>query len=86
MDPEQMPEEPVVEPTPPPEPAFDDTVRVIYRLPDNGVAVVVPNPLCGLTLAEIIAKDVPAGVPHRIVDVSTIPTDRTFRAAWEWVD
>lgn len=34
-------------------------------------------------LAWIAAKDVPAGKPYRIVDVSDIPTDRTFRAAWE---
>ena len=31
------------------------------------------------------AKDVPAGKPHRIVDVSELPNDRTFRNAWEYV-
>ena len=31
----------------------------------------------------IALKDVPAGVPFKIVDVSEIPEDRTFRAAWE---
>lgn len=83
MEPETpMPEEPLPEPTP----AFADTVRVIYRTPDNGVAVLIPNPWAGLTIEEIIAKDVPAGTVHRVVDVSSIPTDRTFRAAWEWVD
>ena len=32
----------------------------------------------------IAAKDVPAGKPFQIVDVSDIPEDRTFRNAWEF--
>jgi hypothetical protein len=32
----------------------------------------------------VAAKDVPEGKPLQIVDVSDIPTDRTFRAAWEY--
>ena len=31
----------------------------------------------------VALKDVPAGVPFKILDVSEIPEDRTFRAAWE---
>lgn len=84
MEPELPTEETIVEPTPPP--VIDPNARVIYRLPDNGVAVLIPAVDCGLSLEEIIAKDVPAGVAYRIVDVSTIPSDRTFRSAWEWVD
>lgn len=30
----------------------------------------------------VALKDVPTGVPFKIVDVVDIPTDRTFRAAW----
>lgn len=37
-------------------------------------------------LARIAAKDVPAGKPFKIVDVSEIPTDRTERDAWEWAE
>lgn len=58
--------------------------RVIYPTPDGGVAVLVPIPDCGLTLDEIIAKDVPPGVPYKIVDAADVPTDRTFRNAWEY--
>lgn len=58
--------------------------RVIYPTPDGGVAILVPIPDCGLTLEEIIAKDVPPGVPYKIVDAADIPTDRTFRNAWEY--
>jgi hypothetical protein len=58
--------------------------RIIYPTPEGGVAIIVPAPDCGLTIEEIAAKDVPAGVPFRIVDADTIPTDRTFRNAWEF--
>ena len=57
--------------------------RIIYPT-DDGVAIIVPAPECGLTIEEIAAKDVPDGVAYQIVDVSDIPTDRTFRNAWEY--
>ena len=56
--------------------------RIIYQTDDGGVAVIVPAPECPLTLEEIAKKDVPTGRPYKIVDVSEIPSDRTFRGAW----
>jgi len=58
--------------------------RIIYPTDDGGVAVIVPAE-CGLTIDEIAAKDVPEGKPFKIVNVSEIPSDRTFRGAWEYV-
>lgn len=58
--------------------------RIIYPTDEGGVAVIIPAPDCGLTIEEIAAKDVPEGKPYRIVDVADIPTDRTFRGAWEY--
>ena len=58
--------------------------RIIYPTDDGGVAVIVPASECGLTIDEIATKDVPTGKPYKIVDVSDIPTDRTFRNAWEY--
>ncbi len=58
--------------------------RIIYSTPEGGVAIIIPAPECGLTIEEIAAKDVPAGVQADIVDVSAIPSDRTFRNAWEY--
>ena len=55
--------------------------RIIYPTAD-GIAVLIPAD-ASLPLAYIAAKDVPAGVPFRIVDVAYIPTDRTDRTAWE---
>ena len=57
--------------------------RIIYPTND-GVAIIVPAAECGLTIEEIAAKDVPVGKPFKIVDVTDIPTDRTFRDAWEY--
>ena len=59
------------------------TQRIIYETDDGGVAVIIPAN-CGLTIEEIAAKDVPEGKAYPIVDVSDIPSDRTFRNAWEW--
>ena len=58
--------------------------RIMYPTDDGGVAVIVPAPECGLTIEEIAAKDVPAGKDYKIVDVADIPSDRTFRGAWEY--
>lgn len=57
--------------------------RIIYQTEDGGVAIIVPSAECGLTIEQIAAKDVPAGKSYKIVDVADIPTDRTFRNAWE---
>jgi hypothetical protein len=60
--------------------------RIIYPTDEGGVAVIVPAPECGLTIEQIAAKDVPPGKPYQIVDVSEIPSDRTFRNAWEYAE
>jgi len=59
--------------------------RIIYPNDKGGVSIIVPAPeaLETMTIEEIAAKDVPAGKPFKIVDVSDIPSDRTFRNAWE---
>jgi hypothetical protein len=60
--------------------------RIIYPTDDGGVAVIIPAPECGLTIEEIAAKDVPAGKPFKIIDTADVPTDRTFRNAWEYTE
>ena len=59
--------------------------RIIYPTDDGGVAIIIPAD-CGLTIEELAAKDVPEGKPYKIVDVTDIPTDRTFRDAWEFTE
>jgi len=60
--------------------------RIIYPNDDGGVSILIPTPeaLETMTIEEIAAKDVPAGKPFKIVDVSDIPSNRDFRNAWEY--
>lgn len=59
--------------------------RIIYKRDDGGITVLVPSQECleSHTIQEIAEKDVPAGKPYKIVSVDDIPSDRTFRNAWE---
>lgn len=54
--------------------------RIIYPNDTDGVAVVVPAP--GIEEQEAL-RAVPTGKPYLIVDAADIPTDRTFRDAWQ---
>tara|TARA_R110000803_G_scaffold78714_2_gene143948 strand:+ start:557 stop:769 length:213 start_codon:yes stop_codon:yes gene_type:complete len=56
--------------------------RIIYKSGD-GVAVIVPSPKWLGTIEELAKKDVPTGTKYKIVDTSTISSDRSFRNAWE---
>jgi len=53
------------------------TSRIIFQSESGGVAVIVPT-----GSVELALKDVPTGVPYKIVSAADIPSDRTFRAAW----
>ena len=56
--------------------------RIIYKNGD-GVAVIIPSPRWKGTMDELAKKDVPTGKKYKIVDTSSISSDRTFRNAWE---
>jgi hypothetical protein len=58
---------------------------IIYNNTIGSVSILMPTIESGLTVEEVARKDVPAGVPYKIIDVADIPTDRTFRNAWECV-
>jgi len=60
--------------------------RIIYKTVEGGVAIIIPTDewLETHTIEELAEKDVPAGAEFKIVDVSDIPEDRTFRNAWEF--
>ena len=62
------------------------TKRIIYPTDDGGVAIIIPAPeaLETMTIEEIAAKDVPTGKSFKIIDTVDVPTDRTFRNAWEY--
>ena len=65
--------------------------KIVYLNPENegGICIISPadnciNPDTGelYTLEEIAKKDVPTGAKCRIIPVSDVPTDRSFRDAW----
>tara|TARA_R100001509_G_C4738421_1_gene172355 strand:- start:64 stop:297 length:234 start_codon:yes stop_codon:yes gene_type:complete len=62
--------------------------KIIYKnkLPnrDSDISIITPTPeaLETMTIDEIAKKDVPTGFSYKIVDDSSVPTDRTFRNAW----
>jgi hypothetical protein len=62
--------------------------RIIYPTDDGGVAIEIPAPEWlaqeGNTMEVLAQAKVPEGKPYKIVDVADIPTDRTFRNAWEY--
>ena len=57
--------------------------RIIYPSGDGGVCVVIPTAeyLSTHTIQELAEKDVPPGAAYEIVDVSEIPSDKTFHEA-----
>jgi hypothetical protein len=62
------------------------TQRIIYPTDEGGVAIIIPalEALEIMTIEEIAAKDVPAGKEFKIINTADVPTDRTFRNAWEY--
>jgi hypothetical protein len=62
--------------------------RIIYPTDEGGVAIIIPSPeyILEYGIEALAAKDVPAGKPYKIINVSDIPSDRTFRDAWEYVE
>ena len=59
-------------------------MKIIYTNEDGSLAIIHPTQeaLQLFPIDEIAKKDVPTGLPYKIVDDSEIPTDRTFRNAW----
>lgn len=59
------------------------TQRIIYNEASGDLSIIIPAAECGLTIEEIALKDVPEGLPYKIVNTLDIIQDRTFRDAWE---
>ena len=66
------------------------TKRIIYPTVDGGVAIIIPAPEWlaqeGNTMEVLATKDVPVGKPFKIIDTADVPSDRTFRNAWEYTE
>jgi hypothetical protein len=56
-------------------------MRILYN-DAEGLKVLIPA--IDIDMIIIAEKDVPANIFFKIVDDSEIPTDRTYRDAWEY--
>ncbi len=56
--------------------------QVIVYVNEGEPHVVMPAPECGLTVEQIAQKDVPTGLPYKIVDISELPTDLNEIGTW----
>ena len=59
--------------------------RIIFENADKTIGIIVPTQECLDTfgIEAIAKKDVSEGLPFWIVEDDFIPSDRTFRGAWE---
>ena len=64
----------------------DQTKRIIYKQDNDVIAIIVPAINETMSIEEIAHKDVPTGKAYKIVNVSEISSDRTFRGAWTIAD
>ena len=55
--------------------------RIIYPNPEGGICLVMPTG--ELPIEDVAQKDVPAGVPYKILEHNDVPEDHTFFNAWE---
>ena len=60
-------------------------MKIIFKNEDNSIGIITPTDeaLSFATVLQVAEKDVPHNLPYWIVEDSIIPTDRTFRSAWE---
>jgi hypothetical protein len=55
--------------------------KILFQNSNGGLSVI--HPTGELPIADVAQKDVPAGTPYLIVEDNAIPSDRSFRNAWE---
>ena len=60
--------------------------KILFRNKDNSVGVITPSQeaINAYGIEAIAKKDVPHGLEYKIVSTDDVPSDRTFRDAWEW--
>ena len=55
--------------------------KILYQNSEGGLSVI--HPTGELPIEDVCQKDVPAGTPYLIVEDDVVPSDRSFRNAWE---
>ena len=57
-------------------------MKIIYKNEEGGITVMHPANWSG-TMEELAQKNVPTGLKYKIIEDEIIPSDRSFRNAWE---
>ena len=60
----------------------DKKKRIVFKNTDSSCGIIALSTKTKLTIEEIAEKDVPTGLENRIIEITSLPTDRTFRNAW----
>ena len=55
--------------------------KILFQNSDGGLSVI--HPTSATPVEDLCHKCVPAGTPYLIVEDDVIPSDRSFRNAWE---
>ena len=55
--------------------------KILFQNSKGGLSII--HPTGALPIEDLAQKAVPAGTPYLIVEDDVIPSDRTFRNAWE---
>ena len=57
---------------------------IIYHNPEyDQLTLMWKGKKCQLTYEEVAKKDVPKGIPYKIINESELPSDLSFIDAWE---
>ena len=63
---------------------LDDIVIIHNDHETNEFCTTFPNANCGLSLQEIIDKDIGIGITYTIMNKTDLPTDYTYFSAWTY--
>ena len=55
--------------------------KILFQNSKGGLSII--HPTGALPIEDLAQKAVPAGTPYLIVEDDVIPSDRSFRNAWE---
>jgi hypothetical protein len=56
--------------------------KIIYKQENGTLSIITPVENDLMTIEEIAQKDVPTGLPYKIIEDTDLPSLREFRNAW----
>lgn len=56
--------------------------KIIYKQENGTLSIITPVESDLMTIEDIAKKDVPTGLPYKIIEDTDLPSSREFRNAW----